>query len=127
MFSNPYRLCLESQGQWLQDYCHRPRITPIARTADLFLLVRPGRDSALAHGILHVLIENGWIDESFIIEAHTQGFGKVKDLVKAYTPERTQSITGVPAKSITECARLWHEAGDSMLIHARGIEHHTKE
>lgn len=102
-----------------------PRITPIARTADLFLPVRPGRDSALAHGILHVLIENGWIDESFI-EAHTQGFGNVKDLVKAYTPERTQSITGVPAKSITECARLWHEAGDSMLIHARGIEHHTK-
>ena len=43
-----------------------PRITPIARTADLFLPVRPGRDSALAHGILHVMIEHGWIDENFI-------------------------------------------------------------
>ena len=33
-----------------------PRITPIGRTADLFLPVRPGRDSALANGILHVMI-----------------------------------------------------------------------
>ncbi|MBI3881744.1 MAG: molybdopterin-dependent oxidoreductase, partial [Verrucomicrobia bacterium] len=36
-----------------------PRITPIGRTADLFLPVRPGRDSALTNGILHVLIERG--------------------------------------------------------------------
>ena len=36
-----------------------PRMTPIARTADLFLPVRPGRDSALANGILHVMIERG--------------------------------------------------------------------
>ena len=126
MFPNPYRLCLESQGQWLQDYCHRPANYAHSKNSRFVPPVRPGRDSALAHGILHVLIENGWIDESFI-EAHTQGFGKVKDLVKAYTPERTQSITGVPAKSITECARLWHEAGDSMLIHARALSTTPRE
>jgi assimilatory nitrate reductase catalytic subunit len=102
-----------------------PRITPIARTADLFLPVRPGRDSALAHGILHVLVKNGWVDEAFIA-AHTLGFEEVRDLVKEYTPEHTERITGVPADSIVECARIWHEAGDAMLVHARGIEHHTK-
>ena len=47
-----------------------PRITPIARTADLFLPVRPGRDSALCHGILHMMIERGEIDQAFI-DAHT--------------------------------------------------------
>lgn len=102
-----------------------PRITPIARTADLFLPVRPGRDSALAHGILHVLVKNGWIDEDFI-EAHTNGFDAVRDLVREYTPEYAERITGVPAQSIIDCATIWHEAGDAMLMHARGIEHHTK-
>ncbi|MEW6304767.1 MAG: molybdopterin oxidoreductase family protein [Verrucomicrobiota bacterium] len=102
-----------------------PRITPIARTADLFLPVRPGRDSALANGILHVMIERGWIDEKFIA-AHTVDFDKVRALVKKYTPAVTEKITGVPAASIIKAAGIWGPAETSMLLHARGIEHHTK-
>jgi assimilatory nitrate reductase catalytic subunit len=102
-----------------------PRMTPIARTSDLFLPVRPGRDSALAHGILHVMIERDFIDHHFIQE-HTHGFDAVRELVKKYNPEHTQKITGVPAKSIIQAAELWGRAKTSMLLHARGIEHHTK-
>ncbi len=102
-----------------------PRMTPIARTADLFLPVRPGRDSALMNGVLHVLIERGWIDQVFI-DAHTTGFEHVRDTVKAYPPQRTAEITGVPAAHIVRAAELWAEAERSMLLHARGIEHHTK-
>lgn len=102
-----------------------PRITPIGRTADLFLPVRPGRDSALCHGILHVMVKNGWIDEDFISE-HTEGWDAVRELVKKYTPEHTEKITGVPAASIIKCAEIWGPAKKSMLLHARGIEHHTK-
>ena len=50
-----------------------PRITPIARTCDLFLPVKPGRDAALFNGILHLMIENDWLDHEFIDE-HTVGF-----------------------------------------------------
>src|SRR3989441_420022 len=102
-----------------------PRITPIARTADLFLPVRPGRDSALANGILHVMIEDGCIDEAFIAN-HTHDFDKVRDLVKKYTPALTEKITGVPARSVLKAAEIWGPAETSMLLHARGIEHHTK-
>ncbi|HXH41079.1 MAG TPA: molybdopterin-dependent oxidoreductase, partial [Thermoanaerobaculia bacterium] len=42
-----------------------PRITPIARTADVFLPVRPGRDVALFNGILQLMIENDWLDHAF--------------------------------------------------------------
>jgi len=102
-----------------------PRITPIGRTADLFLPVRPGRDSALANGILHVMIERGWTDEKFIAD-HTVDFDKVRALVKKYTPAVTEKITGVPAASIIKAAEIWGPAETSMLLHARGIEHHTK-
>src|SRR5437588_2261497 len=63
-----------------------PRMTPIARTADLFLPVKPGRDSALANGILHVMIKRGWIDEDFI-GRHTEGLDKVRELTAKYSPE----------------------------------------
>lgn len=102
-----------------------PRMTPIARTADLFLPVRPGRDSALANGILHVMIERGWIDPEFI-EAHTVGFEETREKVKPFTPRATERITGVPAASIARAAEIWGPAETSMLLHARGVEHHTK-
>ena len=53
-----------------------PRITPIARTCDLFLPVKPGRDTALFNGILHLMIEHDWLDHAFI-ENHTVGFEAV--------------------------------------------------
>ncbi|HME99398.1 MAG TPA: molybdopterin oxidoreductase family protein [Terriglobia bacterium] len=102
-----------------------PRMTPIARTADLFLPVRPGRDSALANGILHVIIEREWVDREFIND-HTVGFDHVKEVVAKYTPGFAESITGVPAASIVKAAEIWGVAETSMLLHARGIEHHSK-
>ena len=102
-----------------------PRITPIARTADLFLPVKPGRDSALANGILAEMIRHGWIDEDFLAQ-RADGWEKVRETVAKYTPEYTEKITGVPAASIVKAAEIWGPAETSMLLHARGIEHHTK-
>jgi assimilatory nitrate reductase catalytic subunit len=102
-----------------------PRATPIGRTADLLLPVKPGRDSALLNGLLHVCIEKGWIDRDFI-ERSTNGFDAVRDTVARYTPERTAEITGVPAALIERAAEYWGTAATAMLVHARGIEHHTK-
>ena len=102
-----------------------PRATPIGRTADLLLPVKPGRDSALMNGILHVCLRRGWIDRTFI-EQHTSGFQEVEATVARYTPERTAEITGVPAAAIERAAEYWGTAATAMLVHARGIEHHTK-
>ncbi len=102
-----------------------PRITPIARTADLILPVRPGTDSHLFNTILNLMIQDGKIDHDFIRE-HTTGFEEVLNAVAAYTPEECEKVTGVPAKSIRLAATWWGEAKRSFLLHARGIEHHTK-
>jgi assimilatory nitrate reductase catalytic subunit len=101
-----------------------PRITPIARTADLFLPVKPGRDVVLFNGILNLMIENDWIDHDFI-EQHTVGFEAVADHVKQWTPKRTAEVTGIAEKSIRRAAEMWGQAKTSFLMHARGIEHHS--
>ncbi len=86
-----------------------PRITPIARTCDLYLPVRPGRDAALFAGVLHLMIENGWIDREFIA-AHTAGFEQVAEYCGTWTPARTAEVTGVPERSIHQAAELWGKA-----------------
>ena len=101
-----------------------PRITPIARTCDLYLPVRPGRDAALFAGVLNLMIENDWIDRPFI-EANTVGFDQVAEYCRAWTPARTAEVTGVPERSIRAAAELWGTAKSSFLFHARGIEHHS--
>jgi assimilatory nitrate reductase catalytic subunit len=102
-----------------------PRLTPIARTADLYLPVRPGRDSALLNAILHAVIRLGGVDEDFVAR-HTTGFDDVRRALEGYTPEAVEHLVGIPARRIVEAAELWVQAPRTMLLHARGIEHHTK-
>ena len=100
-------------------------MTPIARTADLFIPVRPGGDIGVFNGMLHVMIERGWIDREFIA-AHTTGWDEVERTVARYTPEYAAKIAGVPASMIVRAAEMWGPAATSFLLHARGIEHHSK-
>jgi len=101
-----------------------PRITPIARTCDLFLPIKPGRDIALFNGILHLMIENHWIDEDFIARC-TTGFDQVAEHVAPWTPQRTAEVTGIAQRAIRQAAEWWGTAKTSFLMHARGIEHST--
>ena len=101
-----------------------PRITPIARTCDLFMPVKPGRDVALFNGILHLMIENNWLDHTFI-EQHTVGFEAVAEHIREWTPRHTAQVTGIAERAIRQAAEWWGTAQTSFLMHARGIEHHS--
>jgi assimilatory nitrate reductase catalytic subunit len=101
-----------------------PRITPLARTCDLYLPVRPGRDAPLFACVLGIMIEHGWIDREFI-DTHTTGFDAVAEYCKTWPVARAAELTGVPARSIEKAAELWGTAKTSFLFHARGIEHHS--
>lgn len=64
-----------------------PRYTATAQQADLHLKLTPGTDAALANGLLHILLRDGFIDERYI-EKRTEGFEKVKGTISTYWPER---------------------------------------
>ncbi len=102
-----------------------PRVVPLARTADLFLPVRPGTDSALFGAVLRSLIRHDWLDRVFI-DAHTVGFDEAAAAVADMTPQWAAGITGVPAARIEQAAEWWGTSATGMLLHARGIEQHTK-
>jgi assimilatory nitrate reductase catalytic subunit len=102
-----------------------PRMTPIARNADLYIPVRPGGDMGVFNGMLHVMIQRGWIDREYIAQ-HTTGFEEVARAVEKYTPEFAAKIAGVPSEMITRAAELFGPAKTSFVLHAKGIEHHSK-
>jgi assimilatory nitrate reductase catalytic subunit len=102
-----------------------PRVVPMARTADLFLPVRPGTDSALFGAVLHELIRRDLLDHEFI-DAHTVGFDEAAAAVADMTPAWAGSVCGLPAARIEQAAEWWGTADTGMLLHARGIEQHSK-
>lgn len=102
-----------------------PRVIPLARTADIHLDIRPGTDSALFGAILNYMIRHDMLDHDFI-DNHTSGFDAAKEAVKDYTLEWAEEITGTKKEKIEAAAKLWGKASTSFLLHARGIEHHTK-
>jgi assimilatory nitrate reductase catalytic subunit len=101
-----------------------PRITPLARTCDLVLPIKPGRDAALFAGILHLMIERDWLDHDFI-RAHTTGFEQAAAAVGEWTPGKTAVVTGIREAAIRQAAEWWGTAKTSFLMHARGMEQHA--
>lgn len=87
-----------------------PRRTATAERADLFLQIAPGTDLALLNGLLHLLVENGDIDEEFIAE-QTTGWEAMPEFLAAYPPHRVAEITGLREQDIRTAARMIAEAG----------------
>ncbi len=101
-----------------------PRETPTARQGDLHLQLKPGTDVAVSNGILNVLINEGLIDQAFI-DSRTNDWEAARETALKYTPDVASQISGVPAEKIVEAAMLYGRAKTGMVMHARGIEHHS--
>jgi assimilatory nitrate reductase catalytic subunit len=102
-----------------------PRQTPIARTADVFLPLRSGTDSALLNAMLCVVIQEGLVDEEFIRQ-RTTGWEETKALALQYTPEKVAKVCGLRPETIIEAARLFGKANAALIYTARGLEHQSK-
>ena len=100
-----------------------PRRTELARLADLHLQLHPGTNVALLNGLGHVIVREHLLDERFI-ETRTEGLNDWLESVAPCTPEKTEAITGVPAKLIREAARRYAASGASMCVHGLGVTEH---
>lgn len=101
-----------------------PREIELAQFAHLHLRQKPGTDVAIFNAMAHVIIANGWLNQSFIAE-RTEQFEALADAVYHWTPERAAAISGVPAEQIVEAARLYATSEASSIFWAMGITQHT--
>ncbi|MFJ5707481.1 molybdopterin-dependent oxidoreductase [Streptomyces sp. NPDC093105] len=101
-----------------------PRRTATADKADLFLRIRPGTDLALLNGLLHLLVENGHVDEDFVAE-FTEGWADMPAFLADYPPAAVAEITGIPEADIRRAARWIGEAGAWTSCWTMGLNQST--
>jgi formate dehydrogenase major subunit len=96
----------------------------IARYASHMLQFKPGRDVALLNAMLNVIVDEGMVDIQYV-QAHTAGFEALKEKVKDFTPEKMEPITGIPAATVRDVARLYARSERSIIFWGMGISQHT--
>jgi assimilatory nitrate reductase catalytic subunit len=97
-----------------------PRRTETAELADLHLQIQPGTDVALCHGLLHLMIWEGWLDQAFV-QQHTEGFDALKALVHEWTPARTAQTCGVALEDLRQAAQWFAQSGSTLSLYCMGL------
>jgi nitrate reductase NapA len=127
------------------------RRTPSTQYADLVLQMKPQGDLAIANGIANYLFEHGKLDSQFIEDHCTFRKGKTnigygtednfkfkpapkkialeeyKELVKPYTPERVEQLSGVPAAQLVELAKIFADKQRRVMsLWCMGMNQHVR-
>ncbi|GAA0189379.1 periplasmic nitrate reductase subunit alpha [Fulvivirga kasyanovii] len=127
------------------------RTTRTSAAADRSILFRPQTDLAIANAICYEIINNDWINASFIEkhctfrkgktnigygledgfnfndEAQPISFDEYFDFLKDYKPENVEALTGVPAKDIKYLASLYGDPNKKVMsLWCMGPNQHTR-
>jgi len=101
-----------------------PRRGELARIATHVLQFRPGADVALLNSMLHVIVDEGLVDERFIAD-RTEGFEALAANVKGFSPERMQAVSGIAPETVRAVARLYAKSRASMILWGMGVSQHV--
>ncbi|MEW6171949.1 MAG: formate dehydrogenase subunit alpha [Bacillota bacterium] len=101
-----------------------PRKIDLVRFARLHLRQRCGTDVMLFNAMMNVIVTEGLENRKFI-EERTEGFAEAWEAIRPCTPEVAAVVTGVPAESIREAARLFARAERAAIVYSMGITQHT--
>ena len=97
-----------------------PRRTDTAGLANLFLPLQPGSDVMLFHGLLHIMLWEGWLDAAYIA-AHTTGFDALKALVRECTPDRVAQVCGLKKEDIYTAAQWFAQSPATLSLYCQGL------
>ena len=101
-----------------------PRFTRTAARADKYYRVRSGTDVAFLWGMLYHIFKNGWEDKDYI-KARVYGMDKVREEVMKWTPEVTESVTGMKEAEVRDVAEMMARNRPSTIVWAMGQTQHT--
>src|SRR5262249_21329478 len=104
-------------GRWLSAALDRgmelividPRSSDIARRATLHLQPRPGEDVAILAAMLHVLLDEGLLDDAFVAD-NVSGVDALRRAVGPFTPSRVAARADLDSDDLVRAARIWGAA-----------------
>lgn len=97
--------------------------------ADYHLKLRPGTNVALINSLAHVIVRESLTNEPFAMaRCDIESYEKWKRFVSEdrNSPEVMEAITGVPAITVREAARLYARGGNAAIYYGLGVTEHSQ-
>ena len=98
-----------------------PYATRTARAADWYIPINPGTDSALALGLMHIIVRDSLYDEDYVAR-WTCGFDQLRERIAEYPPERVSSLTGISAAAIERLAHDYATTAPAVIRLNYGVQ-----
>ncbi len=102
-----------------------PRCTETGQHADLHLAICPGTDIDLMHGIAHLLLAWGKIDQNFI-DRSTFGFSEYTEILRHYPPDVVALRCGIGVEALESAARIWADSNRVLSLWSMGVNQSTE-
>ena len=93
-----------------------PRFSTAASKSRFWLPIKPSTDIALLLSWIHEIIYNEYYDKKYV-EKYCNGFDKLKEYVKEFTPEWAYGITTINPDLIRKSAKEMANASPAVIIH----------
>src|ERR1700710_544578 len=110
-----------------------PRTTEMVKSphvqADYHLKLMPGTNVAVITALAHVIVTEGLVKEDFVAErCEPRAFQQWRDFVtlEENSPEAMEAVTGVPAQSVREAARIYANARNGAIFYGLGVTEHAQ-
>ena len=101
-----------------------PRRSELARHAEWALHFKPGSDVALLNSLMHVIVDEGLVNQAFIA-ARTSGYDALAHNVRRFSPEAMAEHTGIAPETVRAVARLYAKSQAAMTLWGMGISQHV--
>lgn len=96
-----------------------------ARSADMYVQVKPGGDAALALAICKVLIERGGVDQGFL-DTYTSGFGELSTYLATLKMSHLAETSGVELGTIYKLAKMLESSAGTFIRIGIGVTRNSR-
>ena len=101
-----------------------PRGQALKRHATHMLQFKPGADVAMLNAIMNVILDEDLYDKQYV-QAHTEGFDKMRAHLADFPPEKMADVCGIDAETLRTVARKFATAQRSIVFWGMGVSQHV--
>ena len=123
--SHLWPFIVEARRKGAKFYVIDPIKNRTGKAADKHFAINPGSDLALALGMAHVILREGWQDSEYVA-AYANGFEEYACLAEQYPPVRVAQLTGIPAGEIETLAREYATVRPAALRVNYGVQRNDR-
>ena len=95
---------VEARRNGAKFYTIDPHRNRTGELADKHFFIHPGSDTALALGMMHVIIGENLYDADYVA-SYTSGFDALRQRVQQYSPDLVSALTGIAKEDVIQLAR----------------------